>query len=60
MLNDTGLDQIDALGKLFPNGIAIGIDSRIQTEDTTSVWLLSDYTADMAAEHRLDVRGLLQ
>ncbi|MBR7058424.1 MAG: CapA family protein, partial [Stomatobaculum sp.] len=30
-----------------------------QTEDTTSVWLLSDYTESMAAEHRLDVRGLL-
>lgn len=30
-----------------------------QTEDTTSVWLLSDYTESMAAEHRLDVRVLL-
>ena len=31
-----------------------------QTEDATSVWLLSDYPESLAAEHRLDVRGLLR
>ena len=30
-----------------------------QTGDTTSGWLLSDYTESLAAEHRLDIRELL-
>ena len=49
MLDDTGLDQIDALGKLFPNGIAIGIDSRIQTEYPTSTLAIQRFAEEMPA-----------